>query len=43
MKEKIIDIFFEKEEWENLRPYIKAVGSLVIVSLIISLLFIFGI
>lgn len=43
MKERIINYFFEENELEQLSPYIKSTSIVLIVSLIVSILFMIGV
>lgn len=43
MKEKLINYFFEAEEYEILRPYLKTTGSILLISFVVSILFMIGV
>lgn len=43
MKERIINYFFDEEEFEQLFPYIKLTSIILTISLIVSILFTIGV
>ena len=38
LKEKIINYFYDEEEWDICRPYVTLIGKVVIVSTIVTIL-----